>query len=131
MIPAGPSPDRLGLFAHLRQLLQTSLAILHNRLALLANDVELGTLRVFDAVVLALLGIAGVVLGLGLLCGWLLLLVDPGHRVWVAGLLTAVFLGGGIGALWAGRRRLVQAGAAFESTRAELARDLAALRGSD
>jgi uncharacterized membrane protein YqjE len=126
-----PTAERPGLFAHLAGLLQTSVALLQNRLALLANDVELGALRCFDALVLALLGLAGVGIGLLLLCGWLLLLVDPAHRVWAAGLMTLGFLGAGVAALWAARGRLEQAGGAFEATRAELARDLAALRARD
>ncbi|MEP7284082.1 MAG: phage holin family protein [Rubrivivax sp.] len=128
MSSAPPQPPRVGLFDSLGRLLATSVGVIHNRLALLTNDVQVSAVRLFDALVLALIGLAAVGIGSVLLCGWVLLLVDPGYRALAAGLMTLCFLGGGLGALWFARTRLRQAGGAFEATRAELERDLAALR---
>jgi uncharacterized membrane protein YqjE len=123
-----PRASRPGLFDSLGRLLETTVGLLHNRLLLLANDLQLGAVGLLDALVLALLGVAAVGIGLVLLCGWVLLLVEPSDRVWAAGLMTLAFVGGGMLALWAARGRIRGAGAAFDGTREELGRDLAALR---
>jgi uncharacterized membrane protein YqjE len=125
---SAPPPPRAGLFDSLGRLQATSVGVIHNRLALLTNDVQVSAVRLFDALILALIGLAAVGIGSVLLCGWVLLLVDPAHRALAAGLMTLLFLGGGLGALWFARTRLRQAGDAFEATRTELERDLTALR---
>jgi uncharacterized membrane protein YqjE len=115
------------LFARLRRLLGTSLELLQLRIELLATDVELGTLRFFDAVVLALAALLALAVGLGLLCAWILLMLQPEYRLTALGLMALAFLAGGAWAVVAARGRMRQSGRAFQATRAELARDLAAL----
>ena len=116
-----------GLFGSARSLLTTALELLQVRLGLLATDVEAGALRLFDALVLGLLALMGVTIGLLLLCALVLMLVQEAYRVQALGVMVLVFLGGGAWGLAVARAKLQLAGAAFEASRAELARDLAAL----
>lgn len=118
---------RPGLFASARSLLATALELLQVRVELLAADVETGALRLFDAIVLALLAILGIGIGVVLVCGLILLVVQEAFRPHALGLMALAFLGAGAWALIVARARLRQAGSAFEATRAELARDAAAL----
>ena len=122
---------RPGLFGTTRRLLATGLDLLRVRLGLLAIDLEVSTLRLFDAIVLALLALLGIGIGLVLLCALVLLLVQDAYRVHVLAVMVLVLLGAGGWGLMVARDRLRNAGAAFEATRAELARDVAALAPRD
>lgn len=124
------APSR-GLFASTRSLLSTTLELVRVRVELLANDAELGVLRLFDAILLALLSVLAIGIGVVLLCGFVLLLVQEAWRLHALGAMALVFLGGGAWALMAARASLRRAGWAFDATRAELARDLAALTPRD
>lgn len=126
-VPVNPAPPRPGLFARLRRLLATSLELLQLRVELLTTDVELGALRFYDAVVLALAALLALTVGLGLLSAWVLLMLQPAYRLTALGLMALAFLAGGAWAVAAARGRLRRSGQAFQATRAELARDLAAL----
>lgn len=119
-------PSR-GLFASTRRLMSGGVELLQVRVALLANDVESGALRFFDAIVLALLALVAVAIGLVLLCGAVLLVVQPHYRLPALAIMALCFLAAGGWAVAKARARLQQAGLAFEATRAELARDMAAL----
>jgi uncharacterized membrane protein YqjE len=125
------NPPRRGLLGSARALLGTTLELAQVRLALLANDVEAGTLRLFDALVLAALALLGIGVGIVLLCLLVLLLIQDTYRIPVLLVMALVFLAAGAWALNAARSSLRQAGGAFEATRAELARDLAALARRD
>lgn len=125
------SNARPGLFASARNLLASALQLLQTRLELVANDVELGALRLFDSVVLALLAMLGIGMGLVMLCVVLLWWVQEAYRPQVLAAMALIFLAAGVAAVLAARRRLQQAGSAFEASRAELARDLAALAPRD
>lgn len=122
---------RAGLFGSARQLLFTGVGLLQVRLALLANDAELGALRFFDALVLALLALLSAGVGIVLICALVLLLLQDSYRLPALGLMALAFLGAGGWALASARNRLRQAGQAFDATRAELARDAAALAPRD
>ena len=119
--------SRPGLFASARNLLSTALELVQVRVELFAADVETGALRLFDAILLALLAVLGLGVGVVLLCALVLLLVQEAYRPHALGLMALAFLVGGAWAVMAARSRLLQAGLAFEATRAELARDVAAL----
>lgn len=125
------NPPRRGLFGSARALLGTTLELAQVRLALLANDVEAGTLRLFDALVLAAFALLGIGVGIVLLCLLVLLLVQDAYRIPVLVVMALAFLAAGVWALSAARSSLRQAGGSFEATRAELARDLAALARRD
>lgn len=125
------NPPRRGLLGSARALLGTTLELVQVRLALLANDVEAGTLRLFDALVLAAFAWLGIGVGIVLLCLLVLLLVQDAYRIPVLLVMALAFLVAGVWALRAARSSLRQAGGSFEATRAELARDLAALARRD
>jgi uncharacterized membrane protein YqjE len=117
-----------GLFGALRRLLRSSAQLALVRLDLLVIDLELEKLRLVDVAVRALLGLVCVGLGLGLLIGFVLLLLWDSYRLAAVGVLTLLFLGGGLLLLQAARRRLNDGEPIFAATRAEFARDQAALR---
>jgi uncharacterized membrane protein YqjE len=125
--PPGPGA---GLFQSLRRLLATALEIAQLRLDLLGNELQQEKLRIFDA--LAWAAVALLLLGLGLLMGAALLvaLAPEAWRPLVLGLLALACLGGGAHLLNQARLRLTSPGGALAASRAELARDRAALDDS-
>jgi uncharacterized membrane protein YqjE len=125
------NPPRRGLFGSARSLLGTALELLQVRLALFANDFETGTQKLFDALALAMLAWLGISVGTVLLCALVLILVQDTYRIPVLLVMALGFLAVGAWALAAARRRLLQSGTAFDATRAELRRDLAALTPRD
>lgn len=125
MSPEGAGPD-VGLMGRFRRIGATVVELARLRVEILATDVELGALRFFDALLLALAALLVLGVGLVLLCAWILLIVQPEYRLQALAALALVLLVGGGVALVAARGRLRQAGAAFQATRAELARDVAA-----
>jgi uncharacterized membrane protein YqjE len=116
-----------GLLGSARRLLATSLRLVQVRLDLLATELQLGAGQVFDAVLLALLAGLGLGVGLVLLCGWILLMLQEPYRLAALGTMALVFLGAGLALVWAARRRLRGAARALDGTRGELARDIQAL----
>jgi uncharacterized membrane protein YqjE len=121
------TPQGLGLFASLRQLLCTAVDTLELRLALLSNEIEQEKLRLFDGLLWA--GLALLLLGLGalLLCAFVVVLFWDSHRLLALGTLALLFLGAGGWLLVRARVRLRSRGGLFNSSVAELARDRAGL----
>lgn len=117
-----------GLFAALQRLLRSSVQLALLRLDLLVTDLELEKLRLVDVAVRALLGLMLVGLGLVLLIGFVLLLLWDRYRLAAVGVLTLLFLGGGVLLLQAAKRRLNDGEPMLAATRAEFERDHAALR---
>lgn len=124
MSATGPSA---GLFASLRQLLGTVLEIAQVRLQLLGNELEQEKLRVFDALLLAAVGVVLLSVGTVLMCGFVLMLIAEGYRLAALGVLTFAFLGGGALLMRAGGQRLRGPGGMFPATLAEIAQDRSAL----
>ena len=116
-----------GLFASLRQLLATALEMAQVRLELLGSDLEQEKLRLFDGLLWAGLALMLLGVGMALLCGFIVLLFWDGYRVVALGLLTLLFLGGGLLLLRRAQQRLRSPGGMFGSSVAELARDRAGL----
>lgn len=123
------APARPGLQARLQRLATTALQLAQVRVEILATDVELAALRLLDAIVLALAALMALAVGLGLLCGLILLIVQPEYRLHALAALALLFLAAGVFALRAARVRLTKAGGLFQGTRAELASDVAAVAG--
>ncbi|MCZ8252345.1 MAG: phage holin family protein [Hylemonella sp.] len=117
----------LGLFASARRLLDTVLASVQNRLALLSNEIEQEKLRLFDGLLWA--GLALLLLGLGalLLAAFVVVLFWDSYRLQALGLMALLFLGAGGGLLAAAYTRLRKPGGLFHSSVEELGRDRAAL----
>lgn len=116
-----------GLFASLRQLLATTLEMAEVRLELLSSEIEEEKIRLVDGLLWA--GLALMLLGIGvvLLCGFIVMLFWDGYRLAALGVLTLLFLGGGLLLLRTARERLRIPGGMFHSSVAELARDRAGL----
>ena len=117
-----------GLFASLRRLLGTLLEITQVRLELLGTDLELEKQRLFDALLLGLLGLLMAGVGIVLLCGFIILLFWDGYRLAAVGVMLLLFL---VTAAWlvrAARHRLQSPNGIFEASLAELQRDRAGLQ---
>ena len=117
------TPPRGGLLASLRGLLATLLATLQVRLELFATELEEEKLRlvrllVFGAIAFFLLG-AGAVF----LAGLLTVLLWEEHRLLALGLFAALFLGGGLIALWLALQAARARSRLFEASLAELVQD--------
>lgn len=127
--PSGqpPTTPGTGLFHSLRRLAATGLELVQVRLELLGNELQQEKLRIFDALAWAAVGL--LLLGLGLLLGAALLvaLSPEAWRPLVLALLTLGCLAGGALLLNRARQRLASPGGVLAASRAELARDRAAL----
>jgi uncharacterized membrane protein YqjE len=112
----------LGLF---RQLPAGLLDLGRIRLELFQTELELEKRRVFSGLMWG--GMAIMVLGLGLvlLCGFVTLLFWDGYRLLAVGVLTGVFLAGGVGLLLLARARLQCDDGMFSASVEELRRDRA------
>lgn len=121
-----PHPER-GLFAALRQLLSTALALAQVRLALLGTEVEQEKLRLGLALLWLGLGLVCLGLGLVLVCAFIVVWLWESHRLLALGGLALLFLSGGFGLLLAGRQRLLNPSGLFSASLGELARDRAGL----
>jgi len=123
----GESMQGGGLFASLRQLLATTLEMAEVRLALLSTEVEEEKIRLVNGLLWA--GLALMLLGIGavLLCSFIVLLFQDGYRLAAVGVLTLLFLGGGLLLLRTARERLRIPGGLFHASVAELAHDRAGL----
>jgi uncharacterized membrane protein YqjE len=121
------APPGAGLLQSLRRLASTGLELVQLRLELLANDVELQKLRIFDALAWAAVGLLLLGLGLLLCAGLLVALTPEPWRPLTLALLTLGCLGGGAWMLSQARHRLTDPGGALAASRAELARDRQAL----
>ena len=112
-----------GLLASLRSLVATAVDILRTRLALLATEVEEEGLRWAR---LAFLGLTALLLlFLGLITFTLLIVIVfwDSHRILAAGLLTALYLGGGLGIGLYVRSGLRGGSKLFSASLAELDKD--------
>lgn len=118
---------RGGLFASLRGLLATGVAILRTRIELLAVEVQEERLRVqsllaYGAAALILLGTGVIFLSV-----FITVLLWDSHRLLVLGVFSALFLAGGATALMLALRAARRPSRLFAASLAELAADQAGL----
>lgn len=123
----GSEAGRLGLFAALKNLLATLLAIGKTRAELLVTEIEEEKFRLMSlwakAIGAAFLLILGVVMAV-----FCLVLAFWEQRVLVFGILAAVFLAGGALLVSLLRRQAAQPSKLFRASLAELETDMAQLR---
>ncbi len=112
-----------GLFATLRQLLDTALASLQVRLALLSNEIEQEKLRLFDGLLWAGLALMLLALGTLFLAAFVVVLFWDSYRLQALGLLAVLLLGSGAWLLLRARQRLRSVGGLFNTSVQELGRD--------
>jgi uncharacterized membrane protein YqjE len=124
------APPPAGLFDALRRLLATTVGLAQARFELFATDLELEKQRLIGAALHALVGL--LLLGIGLLLGvaFVLLLVEPAHRMAALGVFALGLIGGGVWLLLAARSH-AGGESAFAATALELQRDHDALASKD
>lgn len=120
-----------GLFVSVRRLLATLLELAQVRLELVAAEIEIEKLRLFDALLLALAALLGLGVGAVMLCAFVVVLAGEAHRLAALGALALLFIGGSGLALREARARLRSPGTLFDASAAELARDRAELLPGD
>jgi uncharacterized membrane protein YqjE len=120
-----------GLFASARRLLATLLELGQVRLELIATEIELEKLRLFDALLLAGAAMLALAVGVVLLCFFIVAAAGDAYRLHALAVLALLFIGGSALGLRAARSRLRSPGTLFDATAAELARDRAALMPRD
>ena len=122
---------RGGLLVSAQRLLGTLMEVAQVRLELVATELELEKLRLFDAMLIAAAALFGLGVGVVLLCALLVMLASEGYRVYVLAVLALLFIGGSLWGLHAARTRLRNPGTLFDASLAELARDRAELTSND
>ena len=119
-----------GLFASLQRLLATVFEIAQVRLDLLGTEFELEKQRLFAGLLWAALALLMLVVGLVLLCGFVILLFGEGYRLTAIGTMALLFLGAGVLLLLAARHRLYNRTHLFSTSVAELQGDRVGFQSS-
>lgn len=120
-----------GLFASLRGLFATGVAILHTRLELLATEVREEQARLLGMVAFGAAALIFLAAGLVFLSIFFTVLLWDSNRLLVLGIFAALFLGAGAVALLVARRNARTPSRLFAASLAELAEDRAAARSTD
>ncbi len=123
------APADTGLFASLRRMLATLLALVHTRLELVGVEIEE---QIEHAAAVLLWSIAAIFfasLTVLLLALTVVIAFWDGHRLLAAGLVTASFAATALAAALVVRRRLRQRPRFLAATVGELQRDAATLEG--
>lgn len=123
------SPEKSGgLFASLRQLAATGIAIFQTRLALAGIELEEEIQRLLKVLLLSLGLILFLALGLLVFTLMIVLAFRDEHRVLAMGVLAFAYLAIAAGLWWQLRARLADRPPIFEATLAEFEKDRAALK---
>ena len=128
--PGGQAP-RAGLFASLKGLFGTSLALVQNRLQLLGVELAEERLRLLSLLTYGAIALICLSAGLVFLAVLLTVLLWDSHRLLALGVFSALFLGAGIATLLMTLSYARAGSALFKASLAELARDRAALARGD
>ena len=120
MAEGAPRP---GLFASLRGLLGTGLAIAQTRLSLLATEVAEERARLLALLAYGALALICLAAGAIFFAIFLTVLLWDSNRLLVLGIISALFLGGGAIALAVAGRLARQPSQLFAASLAELAKD--------
>lgn len=122
---------RGGLFASLRGLLATGVAIAQTRLELLATEIQEERARVFGLAAFGAAALIFLAAGLVFLAVFLTVLLWDNNRLLVLGIFSALFLAGGAVALLVALRYARAPSRLFAASLAELGRDRAAAEAGD
>lgn len=118
-----------GIFDSLRALLDTILALLHNRAELLTTELEEELTRLIGVALWAFTAVLSVIIGSTLVGVAVLIAVPAGYRVWVAGGLGLLLLAVAGSGYLAIRKILRAKPRPFDATLRELEKDRDLLRG--
>ncbi|MEY8879561.1 MAG: phage holin family protein [Leptothrix sp. (in: b-proteobacteria)] len=114
----------------LRRIADIGLALLHTRLQLLGVELQQELLRVYEALLRAVLALLLLTLGVFFAVALLVVLLWDGYRLQALGGAAMLLIGGGLWLLRDARRRLqVLPGGTFAASVGELRRDRAGLDG--
>lgn len=127
---ADPS-SRGGLFASLRGLAATGLALLRNRLELLAVEIQEEKARTVGLIAYSIATVLLLGAGAMFLAVFVTVLLWDSNRLLALGVFATLFLGGGVVCLLAVRRLAATPSSLFVASLAELAKDRAAAGPDD
>jgi len=127
----GGEASRAGLFASLKGLFGTSLALVQNRLQLLGVELAEERLRLLSLVTYGAVAFICLSAGLVFLAVFLTVLFWESHRLLALGVFSALFLGAGIATLLMALSYARAGSTLFKASLAELARDREALAQGD
>jgi uncharacterized membrane protein YqjE len=127
----GGEAYRAGLFASLKGLFGTSLALVQNRLQLLGVELAEERLRLLSLVTYGAVAFICLSAGLVFLAVFLTVLFWESHRLLALGVFSALFLGAGIATLLMALSYARAGSTLFKASLAELAKDSEALAQGD
>ena len=123
----GGEASRAGLFASLKGLFGTSLALVQNRLQLLGVELAEERGRLLSLLTFGAIALICLSAGLVFLAVFLTVLLWDSHRLLALGVFSALFLGAGIATLLVAVNFARAGSTLFKASLAELARDREAL----
>ncbi len=123
--------SRAGLFASLKGLFGTSLALAQNRLQLLGVELAEERLRLLSLLTWGAIALICLAAGLVFLAVFLTVLLWDSHRLLALGVFSALFLGAGVATLLMAMSFARAGSTLFKASLAELARDREALAQGD
>ena len=123
----GGEASRAGLFASLKGLFGTSLALAQNRLQLLGVELAEERGRLLSLLTYGAIALICLSAGLVFLAVFLTVLLWDSHRLLALGVFSALFLGAGIATLLVAMNHARAGSTLFKASLAELARDREAL----
>lgn len=127
----GGETSRAGLFASLKGLFGTSLALVQNRAQLLGVELAEERLRLLSLLTYGAIALVCLSAGLVFLAVFLTVLLWDTHRVLALGVFSALFLGAGIATLLMAINYAKAGSTLFKASLAELARDRETLAQGD
>lgn len=126
----GGEASRAGLFASLKGLFGTSLALVQNRLQLLGVELAEERGRLLSLLTFGAIALICLSAGLVFLAVFLTVLLWDSHRLLALGVFSALFLGAGVATLLMAVNYARAGSTLFKASLAELARDREALAQS-
>ena len=117
-----------GILTSLQSLASTIVAMAHNRLNLLSNDLEIAREGLISSLILVLVALFCLCFGVLLLSIFVVVLFWDTHRLLALGSVTGLFLLVGTFCAWRVRKALKAMPATFEASLTELAKDYKSLK---
>ena len=117
-----------GILTSLQSLAATAVAVVHNRLNLLSNDLEIAREELVSTLIMVLVALFCLCFGVLLLSIFVVVVFWDTHRLLALGSVTGLFLLVGIFFAWRVSRTLKAMPSTFEASLTELAKDYSSLK---
>ncbi len=117
-----------GILTSLQSLAATAVAVVHNRLNLLSNDLEIAREQLVSTLIMVLVALFCLCFGVLLLAIFVVVVFWDTHRLLALGAVTGLFLLVGLLCAWRVSRALKTMPATFEASLTELAKDYSSLK---